>query len=202
MGLNYGFNIYCHRSRLWGFIDSVMELAKPSERNTTTIIFGDQQKVVPQWLSYTSNTLSLNDPECDDSFCLSIPFVIDAALKEYIAEKKLRDDQGRVYIGCIYFSIVTNLEAIGITGFDADLVWFQFIAATSDMSRMFRKSQSVQQTFLELAKKQEAVYCLFATGGQGDPTVLWLDGNEYSVDIPDDFLPISEVRQIVKSTSL
>ena len=128
---------------------------------------------------------------------------MDNVLKEYVASDSRygRYNQGRVSIGCVYFDIHTDLDCIERIGFDGDLVWFQFRAATSGMSRMFRRSQSVQQTFVELAKKHEATYCLFATGGQGTPTVLWLDGKEYSVDIPEDSVPISEVWQIVRSAS-
>jgi hypothetical protein len=142
----------------------------------------------------------VDDPNPDYSFSISIPCAVDDVLKEYVGPGWSYDNQGRVYIGCD-FAIYGDLDSIDKTGFDADLVWFEFWAATSDMSRLFRRSQSLQQTFIELAKKHEATYCLFATGGQGTPTVLWLDGKEYSVDIPEDSVPISEVRQIVRSAS-
>jgi hypothetical protein len=81
MGLDYGFDIYCHRSKVWEFIDSVIELAGPDERYTT-IILGDQQKTVP--LQCNKNTFCVDDPERDDDFCLSIPFAVDDVLKEYV----------------------------------------------------------------------------------------------------------------------
>jgi hypothetical protein len=138
----------------------------------------------------------VDDPNPDYSFSLSIPHAVDDVLKEYVGPDWSYDNQGRVYVGCD-FAIYGDLDSLGKTGFDADLVWFEFRAASSDTSRMFRRSRSVHQTFVELAKQHEATYCLFATGGSGTPTVLWLDGKEYSVDIPDDFLPMAEVRQIV-----
>ena len=202
MGLNYGFDIYCHRNKLWEFIDSVMELASPNPNRSSTIILGDQKKIVLQWLPYDSTVMRLDDPDSDEAFCLSIPFAVDDAIKEFVAEHGRYDNRGRACIGCIYFYIVVDLESMRGPGpgFDANLVLFHFYAATTSMSRMFQQSQSVRQTFVELAKKHDATYCIFSTGGQGRPTVLWLDGKEYSIDIFEDSLPLSEVRQIVSSS--
>jgi hypothetical protein len=68
------------------------------------------------------------------------------------------------------------------------------------MSRLFQKSESIQRTFVALAKKHEAVYCLFSSGGSDQAKVLWLDGREYSVNIHDDWLSIDEVRRLITSS--
>jgi hypothetical protein len=216
MGLNYGFDIFCDRSKLCNFIDSVIELAGADVGHSTTITFGDQQKVVPLFLSYDRNTYAADDPQNDDGFRLAIPFAVDDDIRDYLQETRdyfLRqnpdskpyepeiDDQGRVRIGCIYFYIVTDLDAIGRTGYDADLVGFEFRAATNDMSRLFQRSQSIRQTFVELAKKQGAVYCMFSSGASDKARVLWLDGREYDIAIPDDWLAMSQVRHIVSLSS-
>lgn len=214
MGLNYGFDIFCDHCTLWDFIDSVVELTEHSSASTT-LTYGSRQKVVPLWLSDTHSILSLNGPKNDNGLCLSIPFIIDDEIQNYLKETQDKflkqnpqsepwepqfDSQGRVYIGCIYFYIVTDLEAMGREGYGADLVGFDFRAATNGMSRLFQTSQSIQQTFVDLAKKHDAVYCLFSSGGSDQAKVLWLDGQECSVNIPEDWLPMSQVRQIVSSS--
>jgi hypothetical protein len=218
MGLDYSYEIFCPRNKLWEVIDTVMELAKPRADYSTTITFGDQQKGVPQWLSYERDTFSLDDPQRDDRFCLSIPFRVDDAIGKYLKDERetwLRqnpesqswepefDSRGRIFIGCIYFDIVTDLDAIGRTGYDAGLVGFEFTAATTSMSCLFYASQSIRQTFLELAKKHDAVYCLFTNGATKEPKpmVLWMDGKECAVEIDEDWQPMSQVRQLVNSSS-
>ena len=217
MGLDYGFDIFCHRDKLWSFIDSVVELAPDRDGRTTRIISENKETLVPLWCPGGAS-YDLNDLDIDQSFCLSIPFVVDDAIQRYIKKQNediLRQDpnaqpwvpeldtQGRINIGCIYFYVVRDQDAIGRTGFDPGLIAFEFRAATTDMSRLFQQSHTIQQTFLELAKKNNATYCLFYTGAPanepGGPTVMWLDGREYSVLIPGDWLPMDEVRKIVSS---
>jgi hypothetical protein len=214
MGLNYGFDIFCDRSKVWQVIDAIVELSEPVKGRHTTIIWGEEQKTVPLWLPYNKTVLSLDDPDCDDGFCLSLPFVVDAEIEAYLWDEREAyrrqnpqadlsvprfDEQGRVLIGCVYFYINSDLDAIERTGYDEGLIWFQFRAATNRMSQLFEASKSVRETFLRLAKSHDAVYCLFSRGGQGNPHVLWLDGQEYDVPIADDWLPMSEVRRIVRS---
>jgi len=216
MGLNYGFDIFCDRSKIWEFIDSVVELNGEDKGRYTTITFGDQKKIVPLFLSYTQDIYAADDPQNDDSFCLAIPFIVDDEIRSYLKDSReidlknhpgLKppepqfDNQGRVRIGCVYFSIVTDLNAIGRTGYDANLVGFEFTAATNRMSRLFQTSKSIQQTFVKLAQKHDAVYCMFSSGASDKGKVLWLDGREYNIGINDDWLPMSEVRQIVISAS-
>jgi hypothetical protein len=215
MGLDYGFDIFCHRDNLWEFIDSVVELDSSNSDHSATFIFGGEQKVVPLYLSGESSTYSLDSPENDNGICLTFPFIVDEAIRQYLVEteealqkqnpeyikQELKiDDQNRACIGCIYFYIVTDQNAIGRTGFDEGLIGFEFRAATNSMSRLFQKSESVQRTFIALSKRHNAVYCLFSSGGSEQARVLWLDGQEYSVRIHDDWLPMSEVRQIVSSS--
>jgi hypothetical protein len=210
MGLDYGFDIICDRNELWSFIDSVVELDQHGDGYTTTLVWGEQRKVVPFWLSNECNTLSLDAPHNDRSFCLSLPFIMDNKIRGYLRDDQETfrkqnpdspphqpqfDSQGRVYIGCIYFYIVTDLVAIGRTGYDKNLVWFEFKAATNRMSRLFQNSQSIHKTFVQLAKKHEALCCLFASGGTGEAKALWLDGQECYISLADDWLPMAEIRE-------
>lgn len=200
MGLGYGYFFYYRRSQLWDVMDYLIEIGRPDTGFSTTLIAGEETREYPIFI-FNHTTWDLGNPEHEDiSYCLSLPFAVDAVVQEYLDTGSHRDlnAQGQMHIGCIYMNIVLDQQAIERTGFDVDVIAFEFRAASNSMSRLFEKSAATYQGWLKIAKETNALYGVFHRGGQGKEIICWLDGKEYAAEIDDEWTPADEAREIIR----
>ena len=204
MGLGYGYFFYYRRSQLWDVMDYLIEIGRPDTGFSTTLIAGEETREYPIFI-FNHTTWDLGNPEHEDiSYCLSLPFAVDAVVQEYLDARRQEDlnAQGQMHIGCIYMNIVLDQEAIGRTDFDVDVIAFEFRAASNSMSRLFEKSAATYQGWLKIAQETNALYGVFHRGSQGKAVVCQLDGKEYAVEIDDQWMPPHEARKLIENADL
>lgn len=211
MGLDYSYELFFPREKLWDVVEAVAawrgrERMQTAQRVSAT--FDGQEKELPVefWDGLWSKNRHINWDEADSfrvSFCLSLPFEPDEDILTFWGDdlNAMCDLDARIRVGCIHTRIESEADLLAWErgGFPG-LVLFDFCAATSGMSRLFAVSTSIRRTFVEFARRNGAVCGLFDSEGSND-RILWLDGHEYDIGIKETRTPLDELREIARAQS-
>lgn len=200
MSLNYGYYLYYLRSQLWDVLDYIVALDKPCPDVSTILTAGNEKRDYPLYIGLNQTEWDLDNAKSDISSCLALPFTVDDAVQDYLDQRPFKDIDrtGHAYIGCIYMSIVLDQDAIERTGFDADVIAFEFSGTGRKMSWLFEKSPTTHRDWLTIARETNALYGVFHRDAQGYAVVCWLDGKEYLVEIEDEWMSPDEARKVLK----
>jgi hypothetical protein len=190
MGLNYSYDLYLERTQMWDALQSVASLAEGTD--LIDIILPDGARLtLPFSSSYDADgrfrdwsekaqPLFVTEATPSLSFNTSLFFAPDQALEEYVVGWKEyfqdgteppRDEHGRIAIGYVYLTIDLNPD--GQRNHRPELVRFSFSAATSDMSRLFERSGSVREAFVELLRSHGGLCGVFDDEEPTRPKLFW-----------------------------
>lgn len=207
MGLDYSYKLFFNQAQLWDVLAAVASLARAFPNEQTTIQFSDHELTLPfALLPNKSCNLAHDDSLHRRHFTISLYFEFDEAIERYsndwrndvrtsagFEEWELPlDAQGRVAIGNIYLTVYRDLNYTSRKDYDPCLVMLCFTAATTEMSRLFEKSQSIRDTFTLLVLLNHGEYCLLDR--ENDAVVLCWKGEVMQRTIPDGWLPQRELE--------
>ncbi|MEO7734311.1 MAG: hypothetical protein ABIY55_25360 [Kofleriaceae bacterium] len=167
MGLNYGFHVIVPRARTTALLEAVAAHLVDADRARLIAALPWQPSVESQRLLASTEIatdargiarLALQTSETPESWCFSFMHRADAPLIAYLADHPAPHNRHAalgelVRVGCVW----TTLRA-GET-----LAVFEGVAATSDMSRLFAASASVQATWVDIAARAGALQLFFDT---------------------------------------
>jgi hypothetical protein len=203
MGLDYSYLLYFKRKLQWDALKAVVDISE-SHQPPTRIIFPDHELLVPlETWSSNNATYHYNDPEID--LHMSIYFQEDEAIKDYrhrlFGDDDLRSppevvQQRQVPIGYIYLTIY-NPSSEFYSGMDSsEYVAFNFGTTGTRMSILFYDSNSIRKTFTGLLERVPGVCGVFnREDGGGD--VFWYKGQTLSEEIPDPFMTLPEIEELL-----
>jgi hypothetical protein len=189
MGLNYSYQLYFHRDKLWPVLQSLAGFANSLDsHHQIDIIFPDGHELtLPFTSSYgitqehrdwdnKTQPIYFEDTAKSIQFNTSLYFEVDEVIEVYMQQTQedfqeqgdeytdwmpLRDSQNRYPIGYIYLTVSIDLNRYGGNEYRTDLICFDFTAATTSMSLLFEKSTSIRKTFIRLLEEHEGVCGLF-----------------------------------------
>ncbi|MFE3794459.1 hypothetical protein KHQ06_31790 [Nocardia tengchongensis] len=164
MGLDYSYEVYVHRDSARALLEAVKASCNPYRDGTTTVEFPDGPVVLPCTSRFTSGTTLRFDPTAADggsllNLDLSLLFPADTELLKWVGERgdapQTDADNGPLCsVGYIY------LLVFDASSFLPDHVSFDFMAATTDMSRLFARSASIRTWFANLTLDHGGPLCL------------------------------------------
>ncbi|MEV6214412.1 hypothetical protein [Nocardia sp. NPDC051833] len=163
MGLDYGYEVYVHRDFARPLLEAVKACCTSDPDRSTTVEFPDGRVVLPCTTGFVSGTSVPFDTTAaaEGSLLeldLSISFPADNELLKWV------DDEGIVATGpegdrlCSVGHIY--LFAWDASTFLPDHLRFDFIAATTRMSRLFARSASIRAWFADLTFEHGGPLCL------------------------------------------
>lgn len=226
MGKNYSYVLWVPEGELWLLLDSVA-LSGQWSRPLLAVTLPDGQ--VKHWPflrgSYTdekSNRCQINESVrsldisklSDVSFDTAIYCPLDEPLRLYVERNKdwweevqlehpdgppAFDAQGRCIVGEISINIEWGWRPV--EDIDAGCIRVDFTASCNEISTLFEESRSIRQTFLDLAKKHQALCCLLDRETFDSGVAVWLDGQQMEVEIPKSPDTLDEIRALVKATA-
>jgi hypothetical protein len=152
MGIDYSVNLYYKKHQIEDAILGVISIADLIDEESTEVELPDGKKMkIPFETIPKKDFVKIASDQKFTNFCTLLNFPIDQPLLEYLENNNARKAKGLASIGCIYLDI-----KVGETYTE-----FSFTAATSNMSRLFLESKSIQQTFINLLEKTEGLFGLF-----------------------------------------
>ncbi|WP_194815800.1 hypothetical protein [Nocardia sp. XZ_19_385] len=163
MGLDYSYEVYVHRDSARPLLEAVKANCDPSPGRTTTVDLPDGRVILPCTSRFVSDTTLRFDTTAADGgllleLDLSILFPADDELLKWVDEDYVvttgQDGDRMCPVGYIY------LSARNASRFLPDHLCFDFMAATTDMSRLFVRSASIRRWFADLALDHGAPLCL------------------------------------------
>jgi hypothetical protein len=191
MGLDYSYQLYFQRDKLWPVLQSLAGFADSSEgHDQIDIVFPDGRKFTLPFSSsdgingehrdWNNKTqpISFEDTAKSIQFNTALYFEIDEVIEAYMQETQKgmrglglggehtdwmprRDHQNRYSIGYIYLTVGMDLNTYRGNEQRTYLICFDFMAATTRMSLLFEQSTSIRKTFIRLLEEHEGVCCLF-----------------------------------------
>jgi hypothetical protein len=180
VGLDYSYEIFVPSQNVARALTQLVELA-PRGRDTpplSLVLPGGERLVVPFTSRFGSDPIEVGE---DDTLELEtvIMFAVDDAIREFgrVREGAKIDEQGRVSVGYIYLTV--RFSASFHPGFAS----LEFMAATTDMSRMFEQSTSIRTVFTELTAASDGVCCLLDTETHIFD-ICWLNGQLMREPVP------------------
>ncbi|MFJ4654728.1 hypothetical protein ACIP5Y_25935 [Nocardia sp. NPDC088792] len=186
MGLDYSYEVYVHRDSARGLLETLKANCPARPDRTTTVEFPDGQVVMPFTSHFASGTTVRFDPATLQrgsllDLDLSISFEADDELLEWVdRDLALRiDADGRRLcdVGYIY------LHVWQASTFLPDHLCFDFMAATTRMSRLFARSASIRKWFVDLTFDHGGPLCLLDLEEKGRITItLGSTDCQYNVD--------------------
>lgn len=187
MGLDYSYEVYVHRDSARPLLETVKASTFPTPSETTTIEFPDGKVVMPCTSRFTSGTTVRLDPAAHSgggllSLDLSMLFPEDNELLEWVDDVEsglstAADGRRLCRVGYIYLSVWDASK------FLPDHLCFDFMAATTGMSRLFARSASIRQWFVNLTFAHGGPLCLLDLEEKGRITItLGSIDRQYNVD--------------------
>lgn len=184
MGLDYSYELYFHRDKLWPVLESVASFNNSEDQ--IDVIFPDGHKLTLPFRSDYGTTYTTTEKRREDEtqpiyfepaseslrfVCLSLRFEMDTVLD------KDWDHKGRYSLGCIDLTIELNLSYYDkyiSNRYNPDLINLSFCARTSSISRLFEKSPSIRRTFCRLLEEHDGVCGLFDDEREGaEGWLIW-----------------------------
>jgi len=150
MGLDYSFELIAERQDADRLIRSLAEHLTPNnrERLLACLPFTD---LMLRNIRRNEFEQSLFEKHGDEHICLSFLFPLDDRLVEYAQSSPIQPHNGQLQVGCVWSSIRCGTHFIA----------FRAAAATTAMSLLFEKSQSVRATFAKIGQDGGAKLVLF-----------------------------------------
>ncbi len=216
MGLNYSFELFFPRERRWDALQAIARRVPPDGKHSTLVIEDGEQRTLPfenttyrpdgfmepGYLSPVPlDMVGRRDGEIPD-FRISMLFGSDKPIADFAHDDHQAEPGSPAPIGEISFSIVNDLVAFYARSKEGSgLIIIDCRLFAEDVSPMFDTLPLIKRTFVDIAREAGGlcVTCSTFSGGvwPDRADVLWLDGRECHVRIPDDWLPLAEVRRLV-----
>jgi hypothetical protein len=203
MGLDYSYLLYFDRKLIWDALQAVVDISE-HHRPPTRVLFPVRELLVPLE-TWSSNNASVHcdDPEID--LHMSIYFEEDEAIKDY-QHRLFGDDDLRsppevgqprlVPIGYIYLTIYNPSSEFFSGMHSYEYVAFNFGTTGTRMSMLFYDSYSIRRTFATLLERVPGICGVFnREDGGGD--VFWYKGQTLFEEIPDPFMPLPEIEELL-----
>ncbi|MFE3024511.1 hypothetical protein [Nocardia tengchongensis] len=174
MGLDYSYEVYVHRDSARALLEAVKASCNPYPGGKTTVEFPDGPVVMPCTSRFASDTTLRFDPTATDGgsllqLDLSLSFPADTELLKWVGERGApQTDSGNgllCSVGYIYLSVFDASK------FLPDHLSFDFMAATTDMSRLFARSASIRTWFANLTFDHDGPLCLLDLETKGRITI-------------------------------
>ena len=148
MGLNYSFKLYTQREHIPQMLKAVADIASPLEKPNLSVTLDDgSQILLPFSSDFKTEPVSIPKGigECQFDTVLLFPLNDDAVYRYCVIELPVGLEpavstiNGKQYgaVGYIYLTLTTGNQ----------YAEFDFMAATSNISRLFLNSTSIQSTF-------------------------------------------------------
>jgi hypothetical protein len=199
MGLDYSFLLYFERRRLWDALDGLAAIADPVGPSTRVDLPDTVIRLPFEAWAGTPARLKAAalPPEINLMTCLN--FAPDEALEEYRERNAdpIPDPNGPISVGYIYLSVHCDLSTGEYGETDPDLVLFQLTAATTSMSILFTESPSIRATLIRLLGTCGGV-CGILDREDGGGELIWFRGEESCADLPDPYMPLREIEELLK----
>lgn len=162
MGLDYSYEVYVHRDSARPLLEAVKAHCMPNTDTTTTVEFPDGRVILPCTSGFAEGTtVSFDASAAGNSrllkLDLSMLFPADDELLRWDEDNGLEPapgDDRLCRVGFIYLSVWDA------STFLPDHLCFYFMAATTDMSRLFARSASIRTWFADLTFDLGGPLCL------------------------------------------
>lgn len=176
MGLDYSYELYFHRNKLWDVLNSVASMQRPTvSEERINVILPDRKITLPFMSKFKTEPIYFNDSIQRLEFDTSLYFDVDEEIENYIEETKEHfrrrtppeeftpkfDQFGRYPVGYIYLSVVLDMNMYSVKEYKTDINRFRFMAATTSMSLLFQNSSSIRTAFVHLLEKHEGICGIF-----------------------------------------
>jgi hypothetical protein len=146
VGIRYAFEIVTDRTSIESLSQAIAKHLEPKDRTRFLAAAKVSSERVMEVIPRDDLEFRLSEMGNED-ICLTFLFPPDESVVAYGSVAKLDDPQtGRLAIGCVW-SWIRCGERYGL---------FRAAAATSGMSRLFEQSQSIRETFVQIAKEAGA----------------------------------------------
>jgi hypothetical protein len=147
MGIDYSINLYYPIEQLEAVLLKLPSIASITTGANTSIEIPTGQCIsVPFTSGFKNSSVQLKSLGSSITLDTTIIFDVDDPIRDFIRqhswEKLFTRSRRQIPIGYIYLNIILGHENVEVS----------FIAATSDMSRLFVNSESIHHKFIDFMK--------------------------------------------------
>ena len=154
MGLNYSFEIITSSENVLKLIDSFSNRLSKKDRDLLSDITEyepeNEEIIQDTWGNVEIIKQGFKLPTKEkpiNSYCFSLLPEVDETIEKYISKRSVNPniEDGKYSIGCVYTRMYVGKESVLLS----------LTAATSDMSRLFASSESLNNLCEDIAKEVE-----------------------------------------------